>query len=251
MVVRPRENPAYVIMRRVQQQKDRNNKARLDAFEFDSYNRTEISLNNLPSEVSNRKVLRQMTAVADSLGLERSANGKPVVPIFATEIDWRFYVLRQPLRRREEIRHSRMRGMAPREGSVISQVTGSSFQDWDFYRNWQQIMGKDFVSPIADGWKFSYECELQDSVFIGKDYCYQLAVTPRRAQDLAFTGTIWITADSYALRRIDVYVRPEANLNFIDQIKVKQDLTPTAAGPWLPLQRGWWWASDPISKAPA
>ncbi|WBO83949.1 DUF5686 and carboxypeptidase-like regulatory domain-containing protein [Hymenobacter yonginensis] len=236
VVVRPRENPAYAIMRRVQQQKNRNNKARLDAFEFDSYNRTEISLNNLPAQVSNRKVLRQMTAVADSLGLERGADGKPVVPIFATEIDSRYYVLRQPLRRREEIRHSRMRGMAPREGSVISQVTGSSFQDWDFYRNWQQIMGKDFVSPIADGWKFSYEYELQDSVFIGKDYCYQLAVTPRRAQDLAFTGTIWITADSYALRRIDVYVSPEANLNFIDQIKVKQDLTPTAAGPWLPLQ---------------
>ncbi|QNH62436.1 DUF5686 and carboxypeptidase-like regulatory domain-containing protein [Hymenobacter sediminicola] len=236
VVVRPHENPAYVIMRRVQQHKDRNNKQQLDAFEFDSYNRTEISLNNLPDQVSRRKVLRQMTAVADSLGLERGADGKPVVPIFASEMLSRYYVLRQPVRRREEIRHTQMRGMAPREGSVVSQVTGSSFQDWDFYRNWQQIMGKDFVSPIADGWKFSYEYELQDSLFIGKDYCYQLAVTPRRPQDLAFTGTIWITADTYALRRINVHVSPEANLNFIDQIRVWQELTPTAAGPWLPLR---------------
>ncbi|SHL66688.1 DUF5686 and carboxypeptidase-like regulatory domain-containing protein [Hymenobacter psychrotolerans] len=236
VVVRPRENPAYVIMRRVQQHKDRNNKLRLEAFEFDSYNRTEISLNNLPEEVSRRKVLRQMTAVADSMGLERGADGKPVVPIFASEMLSRYYFLRQPVRRREEIRHTQMRGMAPREGSVVSQVTGSSFQDWDFYRNWQQIMGKDFVSPIADGWKFSYEYELQDSLFIGGDYCYQLAVAPRRPQDLAFTGTIWITADTYALRRIDVHISPEVNINFIDQIRVWQELTPTAAGPWLPLR---------------
>jgi len=236
VVVRPTENPAYAILRRVQQQKDRNNKANLNAFEFDSYNRTDISLNNLPDQVSRRKVLRQMAAVADSLGLERGANGKPIVPVFVSEVLSRYYVLRQPLRRREEIRQSQMRGIAPREGSVVSQITGSSFQDWDFYRNWQQLMGKDFISPIADGWKFTYEYELQDSVFIGEDFCYQLAVTPRRPQDLAFTGTIWITANSYALRRLDLQVSPEANINFIEQIRVWQDLTPTSAGPWLPLR---------------
>lgn len=236
VVVRPVENPAYVILRRVQQHKPQNDKQRLESFEFDSYNRTEISLNNLPDQVSRRKLLRQMTAVADSLGLARGADGKPVVPIFASEVLSRYYAHNRPLRRREEIRHTQMRGMAPREGSVVSQIMGSSFQDWDFYPNWQQLLGKDFISPIAEGWKFTYEYELQDSLFIGKDYCYQLAVTPRRPQDLAFAGTIWITADNYALRRVDLRVSPEANLNFVDQIRVWQDLTPTVAGPWLPLR---------------
>ena len=236
VVVRPTENPAYVIMRRVQQNKPRNDKQRLDAFEFDSYNRTEISLNNLPKQVTERKVLREMIAVADSLGLERGADGKPVVPIFASEMLSRYYAHQRPLRRREEIKRNQMRGMAPREGSVVSQIMGSSFQDWDFYPNWQQLLGKDFISPIADGWKFTYEYELQDSLYIGKDFCYQLAVTPRRPQDLAFTGTIWITKDSYALRRLDLRVSPDANLNFVEKITVWQELTPTAAGPWLPLR---------------
>ncbi|WP_375436219.1 DUF5686 family protein [uncultured Hymenobacter sp.] len=236
VVVRPTENPAYAIMRRVQQHKPQNDKQRLDAFEFDSYNRTEISINNLPDQVARRKVLRQITAVADSIGLERGTDGKPIVPIFASEMLSRYYAHQRPVRRREEIKRNQMRGIAPREGSVVSQIMGSSFQDWDFYPNWQQLLGKDFISPIADGWKFTYEYELQDSVYIGQDFCYQLAVTPRRPQDLAFTGTIWITTNSYALRRVDLRVSPEANLNFVDQVKVWQELTPTPSGPWLPLR---------------
>ncbi|MBO0359781.1 carboxypeptidase-like regulatory domain-containing protein [Hymenobacter sp. BT186] len=249
VVVRPTENPAYAIMRRVQQNKPRNDKQRLDAFEFDSYNRTEISINNLPKQVSGRKVLREMIAVADSLGLERGADGKPVVPIFASEMLSRYYAHQRPLRRREEIKRNQMHGMAPREGSVVSQIMGSSFQDWDFYPNWQQLLGKDFISPIADGWKFTYEYELQDSVYIGEDFCYQLAVTPRRPQDLAFTGTIWITKDGYALRRLDLSVSPDANLNFVDKIKVWQELTPTAAGPWLPLRTRVLVSVRPTSKS--
>ncbi|HEX8350456.1 MAG TPA: DUF5686 family protein [Hymenobacter sp.] len=236
VTVRPTENPAYEIMRRVQKHRPQNDKRYLEAFEFDSYNRVEVSVSDLPRQVTRRRLLRQMTAVADSLGQPRDANGKPIMPIFASEVMSRYYVRREPRRKREEIRHTQLRGMAPRDGSVLSQILGSSFQDWDFYPNWQQLLGKDFISPIADGWKFTYEYELQDSVFVGKDWCYKLGVTPRRPHDLAFTGTIWITATTYALRRVDLTVSPEANLNFVSQIQVYQDLGSTAAGPWLPMR---------------
>ncbi|RSK50761.1 DUF5686 and carboxypeptidase-like regulatory domain-containing protein [Hymenobacter rigui] len=236
VVVRPRENPAYRILRRVQQQKPRNDKRTLTAFEFDSYSRTEVALNNLPDVVSRRKALRQLTQVADSLGIARDANGKAVVPIFASEVLSHFYQLNDPLRKREEVQRNQMRGATPREGSVVSQIMGSSFQDWDFYRNWQQLLGKDFISPIADGWKFTYEYELQDSVLVGSDFCYRIGVQPRRPQDLAFVGTIWITTDTYALKQLDLAVSPEANLNFIEQVRVRQEMAPTPAGQWLPRQ---------------
>ncbi|UYZ62352.1 DUF5686 and carboxypeptidase-like regulatory domain-containing protein [Hymenobacter weizhouensis] len=234
VVVRPRENPAYAILRRVQQQKPRNDKRQLTAFEFDSYNRTEVSLRNLPAQLGRRTVLGQITRVADSLGVPRDSSGRPVVPIFASEVLSRFYQLNQPLRKREVIRQRQLRGAAPREGSVVSQILGASFQDWDFYLNWQQLLGKDFISPIADGWRFTYEYELQDSVWVGEDFCYRLAVAPRRPQDLAFTGTIWITKEGYALRRLDLRVSPRANLNYVEGVQVSQELTPTPAGPWLP-----------------
>ncbi|QKG56418.1 hypothetical protein GKZ68_07095 [Hymenobacter sp. BRD128] len=73
-------------------------------------------------------------------------------------------------------------------------------------------------------------------MFIGRDWCYKIGVTPKRSHDLAFKGTIWITAGTYALRRIDVVASPEANINFITDLRLFEDLTPPADGPGLPAR---------------
>jgi len=243
------ENPAYRILRAVQDHKPRNNKRTLDAFEFDSYNRTEVFLRDLTPKMSRSSLVKTMRAMTDTLPPD--PNRQSAVPIFASEVLSRLYVRYDPLRKREEIRRNEMRGIAPRDNSVLSQMLGSSFQDWDFYPNWQQLLGKDFISPIADGWKFTYDYVLQDSVYLGRDFCYQLAVSPRRPQDLAFTGTIWITTNTYALRRVDLHVDRRANVNFTDTIAVQQDLVASAAGPGLPRRTHVVLGLKPLANSPA
>ena len=73
-------------------------------------------------------------------------------------------------------------------------------------------------------------------MFIGRDWCYKIAVAPKRSHDLAFKGTIWITAGTYALRRLDVVASPEANINFITDLRLFEDLTPPDQGPGLPAR---------------
>ncbi|TGE21332.1 carboxypeptidase-like regulatory domain-containing protein [Hymenobacter aquaticus] len=238
VVVRPRENPAYVILRRVQAHKPQNDKRQLKAFEFDSYNRLQTTITDLPARLAKRKVIRDMLALSDSMSKGAGAGNisAKALPIFASEILSRVYTQNHPIRKREEIRRRQLRGLGPREGSVLSQILGSSFQDYNFYSNWQNILGKDFISPIADGWKLAYEYELQDSVFVGQDWCYQLAVQPRRAQDLAFVGTIWITADTYALRKLSLAKSPEANINFVSELRIDQEMTPPEQGAGLPAR---------------
>ncbi|MFC7667199.1 DUF5686 family protein [Hymenobacter humi] len=119
---------------------------------------------------------------------------------------------------------------------MLSQMLGSNFQNFDFYPNWQNVMGKDFISPIAEGGRVTYDYELQDSVFVGQDWCYKIAVTPKRSHDLAFKGTIWITAEGYALRRADLVASPKANINFVNDLRIFQELTSPADGPGLPLR---------------
>ena len=125
VTVRPTENPAYEILRRVQAHKARNDKRFLEAFAFDSYNRVDVSISDLPKGVTQQRVLRQMAAVADSLGQPRAANGKPVLPLFSSEVLSRYFVRRDPRRKREEIKRTEMRELAPRNGSVLSQILGS------------------------------------------------------------------------------------------------------------------------------
>jgi hypothetical protein len=127
-------------------------------------------------------------------------------------------------------------GIGMQDGSLISQLVGSSFQEYNFYTNWLNILEKDFISPIADGWKSYYEYALNDTVYVGDHLCYRIDFTPKRVQDLAFTGTIWIDSQSFALKQIDVSMGKGANLNFVEKIKIQQELEPTTASAWLPVR---------------
>jgi hypothetical protein len=230
------ENPAFRILREVQKHKPENERSSLQAAEYDSYNRIETSLIDLPASLSKRKVVQDIRALAVRRGAIAAADPDAPLPIFASEVGSRVYQKNAPLRRREDLLHKQMRGVGPREGSVLSQMLGSNFQNFDFYPNWQNVLGKDFISPIAEGGRTTYEYELQDSVFVGKDWCYKIAVTPKRSHDLAFKGTIWITQEGYALRRADLIASPEANINFVSDLRIYQDLTSPADGPGLPTR---------------
>lgn len=230
------ENPAFRILREVQKHRSQNDRATLKSAEFDTYNRTEVALSDLPAHLAKRKVVRDMRALAIRRGAAAASDPDAPLPMFASEVGSRMYQKFSPLRRREDILHRQMRGAGPREGSVLSQLLGANFQNFDFYPNWQNILSKDFISPIAEGGRLAYEYEMQDSVFVGKDWCYQIAVTPKRSHDLAFRGTMWITAGTYALRRIDVVANPNANINFVTDLRIFQDLTSPDQGPGLPAR---------------
>ena len=231
------ENPAFRILREVQRHKPENERTALEASEFSSYNRIEVSLTDIPKGLANRKVVKDIRALAVRRGAAAAADPDAPLPVFASEVGSKVYLrYGPPLRRREDILHKQMRGAGPREGSVLSQMLGSNFQNFDFYPNWQNILGKDFVSPISAGGRATYDYTLQDSVLVDGLECYKIAVAPRRAHDLAFTGTIWITKEQYALRRIDVIASKEANINFVNDLRIYQDLTPPGAGPGLPTR---------------
>ncbi|WP_460609633.1 DUF5686 and carboxypeptidase-like regulatory domain-containing protein [Hymenobacter terrigena] len=236
VVVRPGENPAFRILREVQKHKSENARSALQAAEYDSYNRIETSLIDLPKSLSNRKVIKDIRALAVRQGAAAAADVDAPLPIFASEVGSRVYQRNNPVRRREDLLHKQMRGVGPREGSVLSQMLGSNFQNFDFYPNWQNVLGKDFISPIAEGGRITYDYELQDSMFVGKDWCYKIAVTPKRSHDLAFKGTIWITQEGYALRRADLVASPEANINFVSDLRIYQDLTSPTDGAGLPTR---------------
>jgi len=231
------ENPAFRILREVQRHKPENERAALTAAEYASYNRIEVSLADLPKAMANRKVVKDIRALAVRQGAASASDPDSPLPLFASEVGSKVYQkYGPPLRRREDIQHKQMRGAGPREGSVLSQMLGSNFQNFDFYPNWQNILGKDFISPISAGGRLTYDYTLQDSVLVGKDFCYKIAIAPKRPHDLAFTGTIWITTDKYALRRIDVITSEKANLNFISDLRIFQEMTSPGDGPGLPTR---------------
>lgn len=236
VVVLAGENPAFPIMRNVIRNKSRNDKRSLSAYEYDTYSKIEIDIDNMTEKFRNKKIMQKIRRVLDSIAVIAGDDGKPVLPIFISESVSRFYYRSNPDLKLENIKETKISGLGFEDGSLTSQLIGPTFQEYNFYKNWLTILEKDFVSPIADGWRLYYDYDLIDSLYIGDHYCYRIDFYPKNPQALAFTGTMWITKNEYALRQIEATVGKQANLNFIEKIKIQQELLPTEAGPWLPVK---------------
>lgn len=230
------ENPAYPIIRNAVKNKRKNDKKALEAYEFESYNKLEIGVSEIPDRIRKKRAMQQVSMVLDSIQLIVGEDGKPILPIFISESISKLYFRQNPQAQREHILNTKLTGVGLQDGSLVSQFIGASFQEYNFYENWLTIVEKEFVSPIADGWKIYYDYELVDSMYIGPHFCYRIDVYPNSPQDLAFQGVIWITKDEYALKQVDLTVQPSANLNFIRRIRIQQEMEPTEAGPWVPTK---------------
>ena len=229
------ENPAYPVMRNVIRNKKANDKRSLNNFEYNSYTKIEFDVADMAEKFQDKKLVQRVYEV-----IEKEAyvgpDGSPFVPIFHSETLSRLYVQNNPSLRREDINKANIHGVGIQDKKTVSQLTGVSFQEFNFYENWMSIVKKDFISPLANGWKTYYEFYLQDSAYVDGHDAYRLEFFPKNDQDLAFKGEMWVTKKEYALLKIEAVVGSRANLNFIKSIRLKQELRPTEEGPWLPVK---------------
>jgi hypothetical protein len=230
------ENPAFAILRSVVKNKNRNDKRKLSAYEYETYTKIEVDVDNMTDKFRKKKVVRKITQVLDSVDRIAGEDGKPILPLFISESVSKFYFRDNPQLRYENILKSKINGVGIEDGAMVTQFIGTSFQEYNFYQNWLNIISKDFISPIADGWRLFYHYDLTDSMYVGDDFCYRLDFYPRSPQDLAFTGTAWITKNEFALKQIDASIGKQANLNFIEKIRIQQELQKTDDGAWLPVK---------------
>jgi len=230
------ENPAYPILRKVVKNKSKNDKRQLSAYEYDTYTKIEIDVDNMTDKFRQRKAIKKITQVLDSVERIAGEDGKPILPLFISESVSKFYYRDNPQLTTENILHSKINGVGVEDGTMITQLIGTSFQDYNFYENWLSVVRKEFVSPIADGWRLYYEYDLTDSLMVDGDFCYRIDFFPKSKQQLAFEGTIWITKAEYALKQIDASIGKEADLNFIEKIRIQQESDKVESGAWIPIK---------------
>ncbi len=229
------ENPAFRIMRGVVDNKKFNDKRRLAAYEFQSYTKIEVDVDNITENLKKKPWMQKISGVLDSIEIIAGEDGKPILPLFISESLSDYYFRSNPKLQKEFIKKTKITGVGIEDGSLVGQIIGSSFQEYNFYQNRMEIVDKEFASPLGGGWRFLYDYELKDSLYIDDDYCYLLDFVPKNDQELAFIGQMWITKEDFALKQIDATMQKTANLNFIEKIKIQQQLKKTEEGAWLPL----------------
>ncbi|MBN8702591.1 MAG: carboxypeptidase-like regulatory domain-containing protein [Bacteroidetes bacterium] len=220
VVIKPGENPAHRIIRKVIANKDNHNKEKLESYQYEVYNKMEIDLNNIPESYKKSRALKPVKFIFDYID-STNEKEKPFLPVFLSESISDFYYNKDPRRKKEIIKASKITGL--QDEKSVTQFMGEMYQTFNIYDNNITIFGKTFSSPISDFALLYYKFYLIDSVYIDGVRCYHIQFKQRRKLELVFEGNMWIADTSFSIKRIEMSLPKDINLNYINTLSFIQE----------------------------
>ncbi len=236
VTVRVGINPALKIINNARKNRAINNQENLNAYQYDSYNKVDVSLNNVSDEMKNRTMFKPIKGLFDTAFQMKNEEGKYILPLFINETFSQYYYNKIPSKNKEVMVASSTTGIGVGDKSFITDLMGTSLQNFNFNDNFVRILAKDFISPLSYNCHSFYVYTLLDSSIENGKKNYKIKLNLKSEQDLGFLGHMWIEDGTWALTRIDVEISKNANINFIDRIKLQQELKQTSAGSFIPYK---------------
>ena len=215
IAVRPGENPAIPLFRKIVSHKKENNPSNFPSWQSKLYAKTEIDIKNINGSLRKKKLLKQFEFVfkyIDSLEIE----GKTFLPVFFTETVSNYYHNSVSNTNREEIIASKASGMTT---DMITQFTGKMYEGVNAYDNYIMISDIGLISPLNSlGLQF-YHYYLRDSAMVKGRKIYEISFKPRLPQDPTFKGKFWVEDGSFALTKLEMQLSTKANVNFLNNLQ--------------------------------
>ena len=56
---------------------------------------------------------------------------------------------------------------------------------------------------------------------------------PRRKQELTFTGNFWVADTCFAIKKIDMHIAGDANINFVNDMVSQQEFEKVDSSQWM------------------
>lgn len=221
------ENPAWRIIRATIANKDINNKSKLDAYEYEAYNKIEFDLKNFQSKLRKNIFLRPFRFIFNYVD---TVDNDYFLPLFISESLSDFYFRKSPSQKKEIIKATKTGGM---QNESVSRLLGDTYQNINVYDNDILVFGRAFVSPVSNAGFAFYKYYLLDSAFIENRFCYKVSFQPKRKQELTFAGEMWINDTTFAIKNIEAGIVKDANINYIQSFVFKQEFNQVQKEVWM------------------
>ncbi len=190
VVVVAGENPANRIMRQVIDRRKENHPLKNDAFTYTSYSKFVFDLNQdalaaIPENTTDTNLIE----IRDFFGIQHlfmmeSSSKRSFIP---------------PYRDKEEILAYKVSGISDPMFSTFA----NSFQSFSFYENQFDILGKQYVNPIALGGIDRYLFILEDTTIVNQDTTFTIFYRPRKGKTFqGLTGRLYINTNGYAIEKV-------------------------------------------------
>ncbi len=225
---RKKGNPAVALMRKVIDNKSENRLEGQDYYSYDKYERIELDLNNITEEFKNRKIFNQFDILWNYLDTSE-INGNVFLPIYLREVNSKVYYRQNPESKKE---YREAINMTKFDESVDDQSLTDAldflYQDIDIYDNTIRLLDNNFVSPISPLALNFYRFYILDTTYVNGTSSIRLGFIPRNKSNFGFTGDLYVSNDSsdHYVTRADFGIIGNINLNFVNDLEVRQDFIP-------------------------
>jgi hypothetical protein len=229
VVIKPGKNPAEIILEKIIKNKKFNDENSIDYYQYEVYNKVQIDVNNITDRVERSKLFKSFNFIFNYVDTS-SVNGKRYLPIFISEVISDYYHRKSPKTNREIVKATRNSGI---DNKSITQFLGNLYLNINIYDNYIKLLDKNFISPVSDFGLGFYKYYLLDSSYIGNKWCYKIMFKPRRKQELTFTGNMWVNDSSWAVRKVNLRIADDANINFVNDIVCNQEYSLIDKKHWM------------------
>jgi hypothetical protein len=222
-------NPAETILKKIIKNRDKNSLQSFGSYQYQAYTKIEIDANNITDKFKNRKLLKPFDFVFNYIDTS-TLTGKSFLPVFLTETTSDVYFRKSPKSRKEIITGSKISGL---ENESVSQFLGNLSLEIDVYKDYIPLFEKNFVCPVASIGIAYYRYYLVDSAYMGNKWCYHIMYKPRHKQELTFSGNFWVNDTSFAIKKIEMRIATDANINFVNDLAIEQEYHWTNDKFWM------------------
>ncbi|MCL1867997.1 MAG: DUF5686 and carboxypeptidase regulatory-like domain-containing protein [Paludibacter sp.] len=207
--VRPGENPALELMQKVRAARVRNNMANNPNFTvFENAEKSIFLINkNAENKIFKRLKNADLTAGDSTM----------TIPIFNEKEKFKIIQKTKTILEKTENRDTKTADL------LLSKLSVLLNENVDFYQNTVFLFGKSFVSPLSSVGNSFYKYFLVDTIYSPVAEFYQVDFRSKNKKNLAFNGKMWINKYTYELCYMEAELPHQANLNFIENLKITQD----------------------------
>ena len=229
---RRKGNPALALVKQVIAHHKSHELDQLDYYQFDQYDKVELSLINLSTGITELNIFNDVDFVFELI--DTTEQGTPILPIYFQESIATQYFRHDPRSRKEYQR-------ALQVTNIDDYISNDSYADYatrlyaDFSVYDAQIILFDipFQGPLSGVGTSFYRYYITDTTeYLGNEVI-ELAFTPANKYGQAFTGKMWILNDStYQVVHAKLETLDQTNLNFVDDLMLEQTFIPIDGQQW-------------------
>lgn len=223
VVINPGENPADVLFRQMISVKDKHNIKNYSSLKYEAYTKYEVDLDNISEKSLDKNLLLSQFPMLKGYLDTVTEKGSSILPMFFIENISDNYSTTNPDKQIEKMKGVKMSGLDKQD--FVTELLSNVNQNVNIYENMITVLGKSFVSPVADyGLSvYKYYLNFYDTLYVNGEPHLQMEFKPKRRGENTFKGKMLVNVNSFAVRSIDASLSDNVNIGFVQDISFQHD----------------------------